>query len=250
MLLLASAAIAYTQGLEKSANIKGTKISVSYNQSLFPKCETSTEAKNTDKDMEGQMPWAIAPEHFLFKFIIDPLEKYPRTNELRLIPINGLNSPEFKSLYSDLYSTVEKLSPLLVKRPVSFPLGSTIPEWNLTDSDQTIHAKVKYLDFPLHQGIFFISQETQESDGNPVNSNETYCSYQGLSRDGNWYIDLYLKIGNPSLPIDADAADSIVRDPERKYLLFAESFLNKINPDSFTPKISQIEKLIGSIHFK
>ncbi|GLH75080.1 hypothetical protein GETHLI_35830 [Geothrix limicola] len=229
------------------ASIKGTRASVSYDKTHFRDCQATIEPQNTDKDMEGQLPWAIAPRHYLFKFKIDPSNKFEHMNELRLIPIHGSGTPEFKKLYSDLSSTVEKLRPLLAKKPLRFPLGSTIPEWNLTDSEQTIHAKVKYLNFPSHKGVFFISQETQESDGNPINSNETYCSYQGLSDDGEWYIDLYLSISNPSLPKDASAADNIPRDSDRKYLLAAESILEALNPASFTPNLTQIERLISSI---
>ncbi|GEM_PF-6156027 len=248
-LSLQVAVLAFSADATAIAKIKGTNASVEYDTALFRECKTSVEAKVTNKDMEGEMPWAIAPRHYMFTFVINPLDKYPRYNEIRIIPIHDLNKPGFKKDYGDLYATVTDLSSILAKRPARFELGTTIPEWNLVDSSQTIHSKIKYLDFKTHNGIFFISQETQESDGNPINSNETYCSYEGISKDKHWFIYLELQISNSALPKDADAANAVVRDPQQNYLKVAERLLDSLDPMSFKPTIPQIERLLSSIQF-
>jgi hypothetical protein len=115
------------------------------------------------------------------------------------------------------------------------------------DEEQEMHCKVRYIDLPVFSGIAFLAQYTQEDHGDPVNNEELHFVFQGLTKDGRYYIDARFAITHPSLPKGVDDTNNIARDKDNQYLRKAEKDLDALPDESFKPSMVSLKQLLASI---
>ncbi len=201
------------------------------------------------------VPIDVGPAHSLVllrdkrplpKLSGDLLKDYLKENSISLVPLTDGSVASYSAGYPYVYKAAEELKKMLVKRPVNFSSGlrSKIPDLTTVDVEHAFYAKVRYIDFPSGSGIVFLTQYTQEPDSVLINNDDLVLVFQGLTKDGRFYIDAHFNLYHASLPKDPEAA---TEKPGTAYLKKAEKQLNDLPDDSFEPSIARLVGVIQSL---
>jgi formylglycine-generating enzyme required for sulfatase activity len=240
-------------------------VSFRYDPSHFDSCSVSRENRLTAQEAGDGPPVDVEPARIAFalkdKRPLPALQKGPRYfcpaySYLSIIPLADSSVPDFSRAYPDLNGSAQALRETLVTRPQKLrgrdvrqpdkPMPE-IPELSFRNAGQAILAKIAYLDTPAFSGVFFLTQYTQENQGNPVNNEELAFVFQGLTKSGRFGITAQFAVTHPSLPAGIDFTDGITRDEQEEYLRIAEKDLDHRPDEEFFPPLSQLKELIRSL---
>jgi hypothetical protein len=232
-------------------------ISVQYNTGDFASCLLVSQRRLTMQENGTDVPIDVGPAHSLVllrdkrplpKLSGDLLKDYLKENSISLVPLTDGSVASYSAGYPYVYKAAEELKKMLVKRPVNFSSGlrSKIPDLTTVDVEHAFYAKVRYIDFPAGSGILFLTQYTQEPDFVLINNDDLALVFQGLTKDGRFYIDAHFNLRHASLPKDSEAAGGTEK-PGTAYLKKAEKQLNDLSDDSFEPSIARLVAVIQSL---
>ena len=177
----------------------------------------------------------VMPEHVGLAFDGDVL---PNTFHKPLIHVYAVSDLEAGSEASA--GVVAALRAFLAERPAA-PEG--IPFLPLLNAMQAMRAQVAYLDFQNGTGVRFLAHYTQGLV--PVNNDELFYTFQGLSDDGRYYVAAILPVSHPSLP--ADASVPIPDGEFETHMRDMEQLLNAQDAPSFTPDLAALDATIRSL---
>ena len=110
-----------------------------------------------------------------------------------------------------------------------------------------MHANIQYLDFKNGKGLRYLTQFDQAPL--PINNNELFYTYQGLTDDGKYYVAAVLPVNHPSLPADQKVTGN--EPPEftsdfPKYVANVASNLNTQAANTFTPDLTKLDAMMSS----
>jgi hypothetical protein len=141
----------------------------------------------------------------------------------------------------------------VISNPSSLP--GHLPFLPLINAQQDFYAQAQVLQFKNGTGIRYITQFDQAPL--PINNQEMFYTFQGLTSDGNTYISLTLPIHSPVLPADNNpnspvpaggvAVDQNDFSKFPQYLSAVTGVLNSASADSFSPALSTMDELVNSI---
>jgi len=121
-----------------------------------------------------------------------------------------------------------------------------LPFWNAA---QAIRVQIKYIDFRNGEGVRFLTQYGQ--DIWPINNEDIFYTYQGLTDDGRYYISAILPVSHPNLPKDGNeypGGDYLTfEDMYESYIADIENQLDSAPASSFYPDLSLLDKMIESL---
>jgi hypothetical protein len=182
--------------------------------------------------------WMVLPEH-----TVSTLAGYPISEHL-------LKPQIFVYPAADLAATNEgagKIAADLDALLKSHQPGKYMPFMPLFNAQQVLHAQVKYLDFKNGKGVRFVTQFDQAPL--PVNNNELFYTFQGLTSDGKYYVAATLPLNLAGLPADekftGDSAEFM--SGFAKYLEDTAATLDAAAASAFTPDLSALDAMMQSI---
>ena len=191
---------------------------------------------------ELEMEWFAVPEHDDFTFYDYPLDDTFHKSYIAIYSV-----AEFLEVNQDAEESLAKLDTFLAlksEHPESVPL--VLPIFNAA---QMITVQVDYLAFEGGSGVRFVSQYGQAAW--PVNNQDIFYAFQGLTDDGSYLISAILPVTHPSLP--ADGETSIGDDYEgfinafEAYLMDVESQLDLEDPESFFPDLTALDEMLETM---
>jgi len=172
---------------------------------------------------------------------------FPARSSVCFIPLGDPTEKEFDKTYLEISAETAELRRILSRRPKAPDTTKSLPDLPLIGAGQSITSKAQFVDFVTGSGILFLTQYTQEMFPNPINNEELTCNFQGLTKDGKYYIAARMAITHPSLPKGIDFTEHIDRDKKLRYLKEGEKRLNRLADDSFQPSLAELKKLLASI---
>lgn len=192
---------------------------------------------------EEEPPWMLAPEHLEFSFVDYILGDTFHQPAVYVYPV-----AEYAAISEGAAEVIDDLRALLAEKPAD-PEGSipTLPVWNAA---QFMHAAVRYMDFQNGSGVRFLSQYGQAVW--PVNNQDLFYSFQGMTADGAYYVAAVLPVSHPSLPANGDEVaetqdyDTFSENFE-SYLAGVTADLTAQDPASFAPALTLLDELVTSI---
>jgi len=116
---------------------------------------------------------------------------------------------------------------------------------------QTMHPHIQYLDFKNGQGLRYLTQ--YNSGMSPINNSGLFYTYQGLTRDGKYYVSATLPVHHPSLPADSSVTGkepAEFRSDYTKYVANVAQSLNVQAPNTFAPDLTQLDAMMSSLEIK
>lgn len=199
----------------------------------------------------------FAPEHSCFrpkdKRPLPALEQGPRyffpaRSFICIIPLKDFSVKDFGGAYPSLNWAAEVLQKILRERPDELEHRRDVPDIPANNASPSILSRFQYLDFRSGSGILFLTQYSQEYEPNPVNNEELTLVFQGLTKDGRYYVAARLAITHPSLPRGIDFTDEIERDVQWHYLKKTEKELEEFSEVSFQPSLKSLKSMLTSIY--
>ena len=138
--------------------------------------------------------------------------------------------------------------------PSSIDQLPAVPFFN---AQQIFASNIQTISFRNGAGVRFLTEYSQYNA--PVNNHELFYHFQGVTRDGAYYIIAILPITVPVLAETSDAAAALplggivypdITDPDtdwQGYYTAVTDLLNATSSDAFTPTINQLDLLIQSM---
>ena len=190
---------------------------------------------------DGEM-WDNYPAYVKFSFDCYPLADTFHEPEIRIYPV-----ADYEARVEMINEIVGDMDALLSSRPPEPENVPFLPMWNAA---ALFRSKISYVDFQNGSGVRFLTQFGQAAW--PINNQDMFYTYQGLTEDGAYYVSAILPASNPILPANGD--DAI---PAGDQIAFSENFLTYIDdirgqlngqtPESFTPNLIFLDEMIGSL---
>jgi hypothetical protein len=176
------------------------------------------------------------------KFHQPQIYVYPAQAHAELVP------PAFESLH--------RLNNILGNPgvPISADQLPAVPFFN---AQQVFASNIQTISFQNGAGVRFLTEYAQYAA--PVNNHELFYHFQGVTRDGAYYIIAILPIAVPVLAEANDAVAALppggvaypdISDPQadwQGYYTAVADLLDGTSPDAFTPTINQLDLLIQSM---
>jgi hypothetical protein len=212
----------------------------SYADTLATAAVVETVPANTT-GLPGEM---VAPEHVEITFDGYILPDTLHTPRIAIYPVGGL-----EAVNGQAANEIAALRALLAARPDIPPDGGfeapTLPFLPLFNAGQVLRTGVTYLDFQDGSGVRYLTQFDQAYL--PINNNELFYTFQGITADGTLYVSAVLPVSHPSLPADAGGVDEAFVEGFDAYILEVASQLNAQPSDSFTPDLTLLDGMIESL---
>jgi hypothetical protein len=176
------------------------------------------------------------------KFHQPQIYVYPAQAYAELVP------PAFESLH--------RLNNILgsASVPSSIEQLPAVPFFN---AKSIFASNIQTISFQNGKGVRFLTEYSQYNA--PVNNHELFYHFQGVTRDGAYYIIAIFPISAPVLAETSDAAAALppggiaypdITDPNtdwQGYYTAVTDLLNATSPDALTPSINQLDLLIQSM---
>jgi hypothetical protein len=176
---------------------------------------------------------------------------FPSRNIFRAYRISEVRIAPYKTIQPD----IDQLTTLLKTRPARVPSGhkhgdhydeyQQLPDYPPRNAGHLVQLRMKYLDAPWGSGLFYICQFTQ-GPGNAPNNEELVYIFQGLTKDGQFYLSADFRITHPKLPRGIDDIGGGSREAEAATAK-SEAILPKQSDDSFAPSLRKIRDWVSSV---
>jgi hypothetical protein len=186
--------------------------------------------------------WEAMPEYISVMLEGYPISEHQMKPQIFIYPVEGL-----ASYNEEAGIRTEDLRALLSSHEV----GDAIPLLPLYNSAQVIHPQVKFLDFQNGQGVRYLTQYNQGVT--PINNNELFYTFQGLTSDGKYYVSAILPVNYPGLPDDENV---LPESPEQfvsefsTYLAEIIKTFDEALSGTFTPDLAALDEMMMSLEVK
>lgn len=187
----------------------------------------------------------------------------PAQSFLCFIPTSDAGEKDFAAAYPNFSGAVSKLKTLLQNRPQSFKQDEDFIDVPFNNAGWSFTAKTQYLDYKNVSGVFFLTQYTQELTPNLANNEELTANFQGLTKDGKFYIAARFSTTHSSLPKGIDFTDQKVQEDAfaqkteaeinkkvEEYLKAEKEKIEKLSAETFQPSLMNLKSIIASIEIK
>ncbi|MAT43492.1 MAG: hypothetical protein CL609_14240 [Anaerolineaceae bacterium] len=203
----------------------------------------TTEVIDTSSvDKENAPYWEILPQYTVLTISGYPITNHLMKPQIFIYPVN-----ELKNTNEEAGKIANNLQALLKSQEP----GENLPFLPMFNAAQVMSAQVKFMDFQNGQGVRFITQFDQAPL--PINNYELIYTYQGLTKDGLYYVAAVLPVNLSGLPADQQITDQDPTDFVNNFPAYLENTIQTINQQAagdFSPTLTSLDEMIQSIEIK
>lgn len=195
--------------------------------------------------------WEVTPGHTRIT-----LDGYLLQGQFHQPQIFVYPATEYAEMYPAAFESIHRLDNILYG-PEAPNLNEPLPTAPFFSAAQVFASNVQAISFQGGGGVRFLTQYAQYAA--PVNNHELFYHFQGLSRNGAYYIIAIFPVTTPVLAESSDPEAVLptggVPYPDvsntdagvQGYYASITTLLNATSPDAFTPTLNQLDALIQSI---
>ena len=206
-------------------------------------------------DGENVPPWEKTPGHTKLELDGYLLQGKFHQPQILVYPAQG-----YAELYPPAFESLHRLNNILFTPGLSVTSSEQLPSVPFFNAAQVFASNVEIISFQNGSGVRTLTEYAQYTA--PVNNIELFYHYQGVTRDGAFYIVAIFPITAPVLAETSDAGAPLPRggvaypDITRSnvdwngYYSAVTDLLNTTPTDSFAPTITQLDALIQSMQIK
>ncbi len=197
---------------------------------------------------ETGAPWEVGPAYMKITLSSYPLQGTMWQPEIRIYPAD-----EFRQVDSIVGDKLNEIMSL-VSNPGG-PLPKNLPFLPFINAAQVFYEQMQVIYFNNGSGIRYLTQFDQAPI--PINNQEMFYTFQGLSKDGKYFISATLPLNAAFLPADGSQnsptpADGIPMDWNNYenfpvYLNAVTEKISSTDPNAFSPTLAKLDGLIQSI---
>jgi hypothetical protein len=188
-------------------------------------------------------PWDVAPQHVQIDFSGYSLKDTFHKPALYIYLVS-----EYEKTSETAAQIIADLRKMLAERPQQVDHVPFLPVWN---AGPMIHARMSYLDFQNGSGARVLTQYGQAIY--PINNQNLFYTFQGLTADGKYYVSFVLPIANPVLPATGELSAADYNDLEKNYQSYIQGVVDLLNnqpAESFTPDLGKLDRMVQSLEVK
>jgi hypothetical protein len=209
----------------------------SYDQSL---AQSITPARIQGQNMgEEVMPSETYPTHLEFTLNGYAVREHFHTPRILIYPVEDYRAI---SPYAD--DIIDALKQTLISKPGGGSLSDLpfLPMWNAA---QVFSARVEYFSFQNGSGVRYLSMYGQALW--PVDNQNLFYTYQGLTDDSQYYICAILPITHNGLPNEGQVDDWAAFEANwENYIADTLTWLEAQDPNSFFPSLNTLDAMLAS----
>jgi hypothetical protein len=168
--------------------------------------------------------------------------------------VNGsIHKPQILIFRASEYSQYSELTASIIGQlqSLQYADGEPLPEGLNAEFSAQVHA----VNFKNGHGIRYLTQTFQNFD--PVNNQELFYYYQGITEDGQYFVQAILPVNAPYLAADSSPntlppADGIPFNMDNfpGYLDAVSLKLNSSESSNFNPSLEALDEMISSMQIK
>ena len=152
-----------------------------------------------------------------------------------------------ETAHPSVWAQVNLLKRVLAKRPAASTLDSEKYDWNRNacpqaNAAQAFHSHLHYFDAPWGSGYLVLTQHSQDN-GSRINNDELFYLFQGITKDNKLLLSGTFSVTHLTLPDKFDAAPSGTLEEDVKRL-------DRLDEDSFSPSLKDLQKMVSLIQIK
>jgi len=186
--------------------------------------------------------WEVNPQYVSIALDGYPLSGTAQSPVIAVYPVE-----DFRRLSPQAKTILDNLKDFLALKPASAEQIPFLPVWN---AGQTFLSNMQYLDFQNGSGVRFLTIYAQYPA--PVNNQDLFYAYQGLTADGRYAVSVILPVNHASLPASADALSidelQAIAEDYGNYRANAASALSAEPDSSFLPDLAKLDALVQSLN--
>ncbi|PWB71874.1 MAG: hypothetical protein C3F07_13035 [Anaerolineales bacterium] len=202
---------------------------------------------------EGQdLPyWELTPGHVEIK-----LEGYALQNRFHEPKVYAYPAGAYAEMFPGAFESIRRLDNILYA-PGGPTLNDELPTVPFFNAAQVFAANIQLISFQNGGGVRFVTEYSQYFA--TINNTDLFYHFEGVTRDGAYYIVAILPVSAPVLAETSDYAATVpaggiappdINDPNanwKGYYDSVQTLLNNTSPESFQPALSQLDALIQSM---
>jgi hypothetical protein len=209
-----------------------------------PQQLASALVASTKPEINDQMgaPWEVAPEHTEISLSGYPLSGTQLTSMIYVYPIERYTEMQpdtFPGVISDL------------KQFIDTGNADVMPYVPFVNAGALIKARVNVYQNDQIQGGSIVTQFAQS--WYPINNQMMFYTFQGMTKDGKYYINITMPITQQSMQANGDDIPGgdfeAFGNNYEQYLDTIRPVLNDAAPESFTPNIDLMQKIVEGITY-
>ena len=195
--------------------------------------------------------WEVTPGHTVLK-----LEGYPLQGKFHQPQIYIYPAQAYAEMVPGAFESIHRLDNILYGPDA--PIGvEQLPTVLFFNAQQAFASNIQKISFQNGGGVRFLTEYAQYPAS--ANNHDLFYHFQGVSRDGAYYIVAILPISNPALAETSDGGavlpaggvpypDITAPNPDMPgYYSAVTNLLNAQSPEAFAPTINQLDSLIQSM---
>jgi hypothetical protein len=200
---------------------------------------------------ESVAPWDVTPGHIQLK-----LEGYLLQGKTSEPQIYVYPAQAYAELYPAAFESIHRLDNILYV-PGGPTLNDQLPVVPFFNAQQLFASNIQVISFQNGQGVRFLTEYAQYAAS--ANNHDLFYHFEGVTRDGAYYIIAILPITAPMLAETSDGGAALpvggvpypyFADPNADMQLYYRSVLDLLNAtpsELFTPTLDQLDSLIQSM---
>ena len=232
---------ATTEPTEQTAppDVSYEGISFSFDDSITVSVSSATvPGQNMGEDY---MPGETYPTYDEFRFNDYAIADHFHTPVINIYPV-----AEYRSISAAASDVIDTLQWTLANHPSGGSLSNLpfLPIWNAA---QMFSAKVAYFNFQNGSGVRYLTMYGQAVY--PLDNQNLFYTYQGLTGDGRYYISAILPVTNMDLPNDgATTVDDWYEFDQNwdAYIVGTLQWLNDQDANHFFPSLTSLDEMVAS----
>jgi hypothetical protein len=175
------------------------------------------------------------------------LNGYPAPTAAYHAPqIRVFSVQDYARANSEAQKQMSALKDLLTNKPADTDTAPFIPLFNAA---QVFHTTLKYMTFQNGSGVRFLTQYDQAIV--PINNQELFYAFQGITNDGAYYVSAVLPILDVSLPADGNLTNDEMNTLAKDFTGYLTKTVQKLNTDpavNFKPGLDTLDGMIASLN--
>lgn len=152
---------------------------------------------------------------------------------------------DYHQLSDQAAKNLDSLVDILSRKPADERQFPFLP---LINAGQVFHSNVKYLEFQNGSGVRYLAVLGQYPA--PVNNQDLFYTYQGLTSEGRQFVSIVLPVSQASLPQSANVlpiSELEVMSKDPAYYGNMAARLNALPENSFAPDLAKLDALVASL---
>ena len=229
------------EALEEPPDIMYEGVAFSFSPSIAQNVTPTTiQGQNLG---EESMPGETYPTHIEFTF-----DNYAVGDRFHTPMIMIYPAEDYWSISPYAADIIDRLKQTLITQPVGgvftdFPF---LPMWNAA---QMFSARVGYFDFQNGAGVRYLTMYGQALW--PVDNQNLFYTYQGLTYDNQYYIAAVLPVTHMGLPNEGQVDDILAfEDNWDTYIADTLAWLEAQDPNSFVPSLNELDAMMASFEIR